>query len=503
MWADIGIDIFPTDLGVNPSRWMRLNRSFASGYVARMSFRDRRRFALPRRFAISLAVVLVAFSCLSAPENSVPAGLAQRIQGDSALGDVLARAKTLLATGFNAGSGYREVWIRDLATFIELSCQVRPHDEIKENLVMFFMLQGDDGNVVDGFVHRSQANVGYRYRKLDSVPEYWGHKNTVETDQETSLVQAVRTYVRTTGDSAFLEQKVEGETVLARLERALDFLLEHRWSKAHGLLWGATTVDWGDVQPEHEWGVELDASSHRAIDIYDNAMFLLAIRDFLDLAGPDHPSSRRWQRVGEDLRVSIRTHLWDSERSKFIPHLYLEGSPFPVDLDERAISYHGGTAVAIQAGLLTPVEIDVALAQMRANVKAAGAGSIGLTVYPPYPAGTFKNRSMGPWSYQNGGDWDWFGGRMIQALVNHGFVEEAYTELQPMLARVQRHDGFYEWWDRQNNPKGSGTFRGAAGVLGKAILLLQTWAQANAPDSATNQPPTGRGPDPTSNPVRD
>jgi hypothetical protein len=111
---------------------------------------------------------------------------------------------------------------------------------------------------------------------------------------------------------------------------------------------------------------------------------------------------------------------------------------------------------------------------MRANVEAASAGSIGLTVYPPYPAGTFKNPGMGPWSYQNGGDWDWFGGRMVQALAQHGFVEDAYTELLPMLDRVLKHNGFHEWWDRQNNPKGSGTFRGAAGVLAKAILMLQS-----------------------------
>jgi hypothetical protein len=225
-------------------------------------------------------------------------------------------------------------------------------------------------------------------------------------------------------------------------------------------------------------GLSID-EAQRTIDIYDNAMFLLAIRDYLELAGPNHPSARRWEQVSEDLRRNVRKHLWDTELRKFIPHLYLEGSPFPDELDERAITYHGGTAVAIQADLLDREEIRIALGQMRANVKAADAGSIGLTIYPPYPEGTFKNPGMGPWSYQNGGDWDWFGGRMIQALVTHGFVEEAYLELRPMLDRVLKHDGFHEWWDRQNNPKGSGTFRGAAGVLGKAILLLQDWAREN------------------------
>jgi hypothetical protein len=114
---------------------------------------------------------------------------------------------------------------------------------------------------------------------------------------------------------------------------------------------------------------------------------------------------------------------------------------------------------------------------MRRNVRATGAGSIGLTLYPPYPAGTFKNPSMRPYSYQNGGDWTWFGGRMVQALAVNGLVEEAYDELRPMVDRVRKNRGFFEWYDLYNRPRGSGTFRGSAGVLGKAILMLREWAQ--------------------------
>jgi hypothetical protein len=67
---------------------------------------------------------------------------------------------------------------------------------------------------------------------------------------------------------------------------------------------------------------------------------------------------------------------------------------------------------------------------------------------------------------------------MIQALAIHGFVAEAYEELRPMVRRVRKNDGFFEWYDIYNQPRGSGTFRGSAGVLGKAILMLQDWARA-------------------------
>jgi hypothetical protein len=72
--------------------------------------------------------------------------------------------------------------------------------------------------------------------------------------------------------------------------------------------------------------------------------------------------------------------------------VYLNGSPFPSDWDENQVYYHGGTAVAIEAGLLTKEEIKISLEKMVANVNASGAGSIGLTLYPPYPEGFFRER---------------------------------------------------------------------------------------------------------------
>ena len=409
--------------------------------------------------------------------------LADRILADPELPWVLDQAKSLLKTGLNAGSGYGEVWIRDLNTFIELALQVNEPGPIREALLTFFKFQGSDGNIVDGFIPKERAHVGYKYRTSPLAPDLLAHKNTVETDQEASLVQAIRRYVSVTGDRRLLDEEIAGQTVRKRLAAALDYVLNDRFDPTHGLVWGATTADWGDVQPEHEWGVELDAQSHRAIDIYDNAMVLIAIRDYLDLIrdGPD-AELVRWRTVRSDVRANVRRHLWDAGRSKFIPHLYLAGSPFPADFDEALIFYHGGTAVAIEAGLLSEAEIRRSLDQMVQNVADAGAGSIGLTLYPVYPQGFFKNPSMGPFSYQNGGDWCWFGGRMIRQLIRHGLVEEAYRELKPMVARVKRHDGFHEWWSRDNQPRGSGLFRGSAGVLGVTIQELLAWAkQRQAP----------------------
>lgn len=416
-------------------------------------------------------------------ETNNPPALARQILDDSRLDEVRRMGLDLLRSGLNAGSGYAEVWIRDLNTFIVPALEVAPRDTLRQALLVFFHFQGDDGNIVDGYVPAERANVNYKYRTSPTQPQFRAHKNTVETDQESSLVQAVCRHVRKTGDRAFLDEVVVGESVRQRLARALEYPLKHRFSKAHGLVWGATTADWGDVQPEHSWGVELDADSHRAIDIYDNALLVVAISEFLDVVlKDDAAASTKWQQTRDELATNIRRHLWDDSRQQFIPHLYLEGSPWPEDFDERRIFYHGGTAVAIEAGLLSPAEIFTVYGQMRANCRLSGAATIGLTLHPAYPEGFFKNPDMGPYSYQNGGDWTWFGARMVRQLAEHGYGEAAYRELTPMLDRVLNHRGFYEWWTVDNQPKGSGMFRGSAGVLIEAIDALRDWAREQPPN---------------------
>lgn len=417
--------------------------------------------------------------------------LPARILADRELEEVLAKARELLASGMNAGDGYGEVWIRDLNTFIELQLQVIEPRVLREALIRFLRFQGPGGDIVDGYIPEAKASIGYRYRRSASAPGFLAHKNTVETDQEASLVQAVAKYVRITGDRGILEESVEGRTVRTRLWEALGFVLRERFDPGLGLIWGATTVDWGDVQPEHAWGVELDEHSHRCVDIYDNAMFLIAHRDLLVLDPGGRPllggTGESVAASPRGIRGQVRRRLWDAGAGKFRPHLYLQGSPFPPGFKEDGIWYHGGTAVAIEAGLLRDGEVRATLHAMRENVRRAGAASIGLTVYPPYPDGLFLNPGMKAWSYQNGGDWCWFGGRMVRQLIAHGLVTEAYEELKPMVSRVLRHGGFHEWWTRDNQPRGSGKFRGSAGVLGMAIVELRDWARAH--EGFQNPPP--------------
>ena len=417
-----------------------------------------------------------------ASTNSRQTDLRSQILSDRNLSQVLRMAQDLLSSGLDAGSGYKATWIRDMNTFIQVALGVNPPQRFREALLTFFKLQGPGGDIVDLYWPRDPAKpVNANYRTSTLAPGLIADKNTVEIDQESSLVQAVAKYISATQDQTILEERIAGTTVRERLARALQYLLTERFDREHGLVWSATRADWGDVQPESPRGVRLDASSHRALSIYDNAMLVIAINDYLQLPGQHAREIAHWKKTRDGLKTNIRRHLWDAKRHKFIPHVYLAGSPFPAEFDENAIFFHGGTAVAIEAGLLTRREVLYSLDQMRADVQAAGAASIGLTLYPPYPQGYFKNPQLrDPYSYQNGGDWSWFGGRMIQQLVRFGYIAEAYRDLKPMVERVVRTGGFHEWWTRDNQPRGSGDFRGSAGVLGEAIEMLQAWANSSA-----------------------
>ena len=409
--------------------------------------------------------------------NAIGQRLPKKIESNKYFDFTKKKALEIVKTGFNAGEGYGEVWIRDYNTFIELSAEVYPEETLKENLRVFFRLQREDGNIIDGFIPKEKAKQtegGYEYIFTDLEPNYAGHKNTVETDQESSLVQAVYKYVKKTGDTDFLNEKIGGKSVAERLEWSMEFLLNHRWSEKYGLIYGATTADWGDVQHSHPWGVFITEDTKFCLDIYDNAMLVIALNNLIEML----PAMKeKWQPIRDKIAENTMKYLWDEQNQKYIPHVYLDGSPFPDDFNENEIFYHGGTAVAIEAGLLSKDQIKVSLDKMIENVKASGAGSIGLTMYPPYPEDSFENKSMYPYGYQNGGDWTWFGGRMIQQLIENGFVEEAYEQMQPMVKRVKDNDGFFEWYTVNNEPKGSGTFRGSAGVLYKAILMFEALTQ--------------------------
>ena len=429
---------------------------------------------MKKQFGLILMGSVAFLSCTTTnPQQQ----LAETILNDTTLHQVDSMARSIISQGFNAGSGYSQIWARDMNTFIEVACEETNQTDIRNAILLFFALQQPNDEMIDGYVLKPDFTWYDNHPYYaDAAPDHVGFKNTVETDQESSLIQIVGKYIRKTGDTSILREDVAGRTVLERMDDMVDYLMRERYSEQYGLLFGAMTADWGDVQPNDDFGCDMNELSSRAIDVYDNAMFLIAL-DYLQEMTDDASLLKKWKGIREQIAQNVRKYLWDAERKKFIPHLYIDPSPIPAGFDENQIHYHGGTAVAIEAGLLSKEEIALVNAQMLENVRLSGMPSIGLTLYPTYPEGFFRGGMAKPYVYQNGGDWTWFGGRMIQQLVANGFIEEAYDEIRPMIDRVIKNQGFFEWYGMGGVPSGSGHFKGSAGVLAKAIEMMNDWAE--------------------------
>lgn len=419
----------------------------------------------------------------------------QAILNDPRLEECRAMAIQCLSGGLNAGSHFHEVWIRDLNTFIIPALEAVPQAQVRQALLDFFHFQEEDGNLPDGVVAEKKHDPYYKnFRRADTLPGRMAMKNSVSADQETSFAQAVARYVTLTGDRSILSETIQGRTCLQRTLDALEFLWRDRWSSAHGLICNAATIDWHDVQPEDSHGLEMDDKTHRAVGVYSNALALLALDDIFALNCLEPAQVTLWKGRRDALAIAIREVLWDAQRCKFVPHRYLEeGSPFPPELDEDAIFFPLGTALAIRAGILNIDEIARSWAATLEAVRRAGAASIGFSPWPPYPEKMFSAKGIQPWGYANGGDWTWWGAQTAAAYANAGYVAEAYQATLPMIERVLRDREFFEWYDRNNVPagkikdptpedkakgwgalaKGAAQFRGAAGALVIAIDLLR------------------------------
>ena len=430
-----------------------------------------------KKLIVILSIAILQISCLN-EKKTQNLELSKKILNDKRLDIVLDMAKKTLKPekgNFKAGSTYPETWIRDFATFIEIALEVNSREIIKERLLLFFDFQGEDGNIPDGYTEVG-IDVGYDYIYSETAPDYKAHKNTVETDQESSIILAIARYIEATGDKQILFEEKNGKTVLERCEMALNFLKENMYSEKYGLLFGATTIDWTDVQPESKWGVYITEDTHWCIDVYDNAMFVLAINKYLKWIKDDKVKQEYWKTEKEAIAANVKKYLWDEQHQKFIPHIYLKDSPFS-GFDEDEIYYLGGTVTAILAGILNKEEIKASFNKMMEVKKESGSMTIAIINYPPYPEGSFYNPDTKPYVYVNAADWTWWGGRVIEAMIKTGYIELAYQEIEPFLDRVIKNDGFYEWYSvKDHQPHGSNTFLGAAGALGKAVKLMKNEA---------------------------
>lgn len=96
--------------------------------------------------------------------------------------------------GFVAGGGYPQLWARDSATALHGSRWFYPQPALRDSIELLLTHQQPDGSIPDWVNARNQTD-----------------KNTVETDQETSLVIGAEQYLRMTGDAAWQATLINGQ----------------------------------------------------------------------------------------------------------------------------------------------------------------------------------------------------------------------------------------------------------------------------------------------------
>ena len=404
--------------------------------------------------------------------------LVDRLQPTLAANEKRFTGRSGAVAGFGAGDKYPQIWLRDSATLPDLTrfhfSRAHLASWIEEHLIH----QRPDGSLFDWIAAGPTASFAEWAPKVQLVHragplQISADKNTVEADQESSAVIAAGRFFAFTGDTAWLRKDLGGRSVLQRADAALAYVFKERRDKGTGLVVNAFTADWGDVTPIYpdQRVIYLDDKTPRVVGLYTNA---LAYEACVALAGMSAAAGMRaaaeqWRGEAERLKAGVDHTLWQPKQGFHRMHAPAPGPAFKADVTD--ILGTGGHAAAIRAGVVDGHRARRILDVIEARRREMKLSSVSFTLLPPFPAGFFLHPMVKePWSYQNGGQWDWFGGRLVLAELEHGRAARGREHLLELARKAQRTGGLYEWHTRDGEGRGSGQYAASAGALGAAVI---------------------------------
>jgi hypothetical protein len=357
--------------------------------------------------------------------------------------------------GFSTGSLYPQIWIRDTSTFIAYAKHHYPLKIFQNMVELFFAHQQDNGEIADWIDISGKSD-----------------KNTVSSDQESSMVMAA--YEIAIEQSLWLKKKIRGKTITERLEMALTWVWKKRRDPEWNLIYSGLTADWGDVDNSYpdQRATKMSDRSTLVFSTYTQAKYLQAMEKLLFIFShlKKYQKVDIWKKRHRVIRKQTLKHLYLKDRGYFIIHI-CPTSDRHLNIEKEILPI-GGNAEAILAGLMSPKQIRKFLRVLKQKRKTYGLPNICFTLLPPYPEGFFSHPALSiPWHYQNGGQWDWIGAKLVKAMFLSNFRQEAKAYLLEIASKNIANFGIFEWEDRGGNPLWSSMFYvGAAGVIGDAIL---------------------------------
>jgi len=368
---------------------------------------------------------------------------------------VVFSGKTGSIHGFSPGSDYHQIWLRDANTIIPASRYFYSRDYLISWLEEHLFFQKESGSLEDWF--DSTGNTD---------------KNTTETDQEASAVQSAYQICRLIGKN-WLNKNINGKPIIKRLDAALDFVLHTRLAAEYGLLKGAHTIDWGDVDiiDSDEKAVYTDERTHWTSDIYDQSMFFHACMQLAEMWDmlEKKQNAEKWIQTAHSIGSAADQWLWNDPKGFYRVHIHLDD--FKHSFDEDELFALGGNTQAILSGLAGPEKAQRIINAARERQKALGISTISGTLLPPYPENTFTHPLLDePFEYQNGAQWDWFGARLVYAMYENGFSPLAREKMIEIIQKNLSNLGFFEWDDPNGTGRGSDYFTGSAGMMSLALF---------------------------------
>jgi hypothetical protein len=358
--------------------------------------------------------------------------------------------------GFSPGTEYPEIWVRDANTILFASKLFYEQHYLTSWIEEHLAFQKDNGSLEDWINVRGESE-----------------KNTTETDQEASIIQSAFQVFELLGPE-WLQKTITGKDIISRLDQALMFVLQNRFDKKLGLITGAHTADWGDVDLVDDdaiLSVNVDSNTIWTADIYDQGMFCLAADQLAKMYGELKQESRAkfWKETADSIKANTNTWLWQEEKGFYRVHVHLDSLQH--EFDESDIFAMGGNITAAIAGITDSEQRTKIIRAALERQITYNVSTISGTLLPPYPQNVFKHPLLdSPFEYQNGAQWDWFGGRLINTMFRSGFSQQAREKLLEIIAKNIANGGFFEWDDQKGTGRGSDFFCGSAGSLGQALF---------------------------------
>lgn len=373
---------------------------------------------------------------------------------------------------FTPGEGYDKLWGRDLSTMLPTVQYLYGDEWLRSGVEELLIRQyGPQTRSADG---DNGVTPGAGALPCDVAPDGKLDKTTVTSDEETTVIHAAYTYFKSNGGAAWLGKSLAGQTVLARLNAAIDWLYDHRLDATRRLIKRGHTTDWGDVKFERalhptDFDTKLD---HWTASIYDQALTYRALRELAEMNRALGLEARAVALLAsaDDLRQATNRFLWMPERGYFRIHVHVTPLTHSGFNEDSIVAI--GNAVAIYCGLTTSEQEATILKKLEEGRLAVGARKPGVSLSPAYPTGFFTSVQRNRGEYQNGGVWDWWGGVQMSAEFQRGYSDLALSHLYQVAADWARHpDAIWEWsLPGADLGRGSKGYGGAAGTVGEAVI---------------------------------